>query len=476
MKSKIGEKMIDILLVNPPSPDDSIIIRDLNRSGRTSKERIIWPQTNLAYMAAMVDETLEVEIIDCIAEDMDWKQFEQHLLEKKPRYLVSHVITSLETNDIKTFYLAKQIGECITIAMGPHVTELTEEVLTNHLSLDFIIRGETEITFKELITTLEQNGDLSEVNGIAYRDNGVIKTSDEREFITNLDELPLPRHDLLPLEKYVFPFIASKFTFVISSRGCPYPCTFCRQPIMWDYKVRTRSAKNILEELKMLKKLGVNNFLFHSDTFTINKDIVLELCKMMIDEKLDMKWGCNSRVDTVDQEMLNLMKKAGCWMIAYGIESGSQQILDNTRKEITLDQSVNAVKLTHDIGISVYGYFIIGLPGETKETINETIEFAKELPLTFAIFHVGSPYPGTVFYKEAKEKGWLNFTKWEDVDQGKATPVVYPDLSSDEILKGIKKAYLAFYLRPVVALKVLRQIKNFKDIKHLINITFEHIK
>ena len=237
MNSKIGENMIDILLVNPPSPDDSIIIRDLNRSGRTSKERIIWPQTNLAYMAAMVDETLEVEIIDCIAEDMDWKQFEQYLLEKKPRYLVSHVITSLETNDIKTFYLAKQISECITIAMGPHVTELTEEVLTNHLSLDFIIRGETEITFKELITTLEQNGDLSKVNGIAYRDNGVTKTSDEREFITNLDELPLPRHDLLPLEKYVFPFIASKFTFVISSRGCPYPCTFCRQPIMWDYKV-----------------------------------------------------------------------------------------------------------------------------------------------------------------------------------------------------------------------------------------------
>lgn len=468
--------MIDILLVNPPSPDDSIIIRDLNRSGRTSKERIIWPQTNLAYMAAMVDDTHDVEIIDCIAENIDWQDFEKYLLNKKPRYLVSHVITSLETNDMQTFSIAKKLVNCITIAVGPHVTELAKEVLTKYISLDIIICRETEITFKELINTLENGGDLSKVKGIAYRDDGTIKINESREFIQDLDKLPLPRYDLLPLDKYMFPFIASKFVFVVSSRGCPYPCTFCRQPIMWDYKVRTRSADSIIEELKLLKKLGINNFLFHSDTFTIKKDIVIELCKKIIDEKLEMKWGCNSRVDTVDREMLEWMKKAGCWMIAYGIESGSQQILDNVRKEITIDQARDAVKWAHDIGITVYGYFIIGLPGETFETINETIAFAKKLPVTFALFHVGSPYPGTEFYKEAKENGWLNFTKWEDVDQGRSTPVVYPNLSSEDILNGIKKAHRKFYMRPKTINNVLREVKNIHDLKHLARLALGILK
>ena len=187
--------MIDILLVNPPSPDDSIIIRDLNRSGRTSKERIIWPQTNLAYMAAMVDDTHDVEIIDCIAENIDWQDFEKYLLNKKPRYLVSHVITSLETNDMQTFSIAKKLVNCITIAVGPHVTELAKEVLTKYISLDIIICRETEITFKELINTLENGGDLSKVKGIAYRDDGTIKINESREFIQDLDKLPLTRYD-----------------------------------------------------------------------------------------------------------------------------------------------------------------------------------------------------------------------------------------------------------------------------------------
>ena len=463
--------MVDVLLVNPPSPDGSVIIRDLNRSGRTSKERIIWPQVNLAYLAAVIDNKFSVEIVDCIAENMNWQEFERYIIEKKPRYLLSHVITSLEKNDMKTFDIAKKVlDSCITISVGPHVTELSEEVLKNYPSLDFVIRGEGEITFAELLDKLETGKELDDMKGIAYRDNGTIKINGDRPFIQNLDDLPLPRYDLLPLNKYVYPFIASKFTFVVTSRGCPYPCTFCRQPIMWKGKVRSRSVDSVIKELKLLKSIGVNNFLVHSDTFTVEKKFVLDLCKRMLDEKLNMEWGCNSRVDTVDQEMLKWMKRAGCWMIAYGIESGSQQILDNVKKGATVDQAKNAVIWTNDVGIKVYGYFIIGLPGETLETINETIALAKELPITFALFHVGSPYPGTEFYKEAKEKGWLNFTRWEDVDQGRSTPVVYPDLSSGDIIRGIKKAHIAFYLRPKAIINVLRNVKNFNDLKHLLRL------
>lgn len=245
---------------------------------------------------------------------------------------------------------------------------------------------------------------------------------------------------------------------------------------MWKGKVRSRSVDSVIKELKMLKGIGVNCFLVHSDTFTVEKKFVADLCKRMIDEKLNMQWGCNSRVDTVDPEMLKWMKQAGCWMIAYGIESGSQQILNNAKKGATLDQARNAAIWTNDTGIRVYGYFVIGLPGETFETINETIALAKALPITFALFHVGSPYPGTAFYKEAKEKGWLNFTKWEDIDQGRSTPVVYPNLSSSDIIAGIRKAHLAFYLRPRAIINVLRNIRNFNDLRHLLRLAIGILK
>lgn len=461
--------MTDILFVNPPSPDSSIIIRDLNRSGRTSKEQIIWPQTNLAYLAAIAPSSLSVEIIDCIAEKIKWPEFIQLLEKKKPKYIVSHVITSTATNDFRVFKEAKQYGT-ITITMGPHVTELPKESLRENPCLDFIIMQECEYTFRELIKNLENNSfDLSKILGLAWRKNNQIRINDKRPFIENLDELPIPRHDLMPIDKYVFPFMASKFTFVISSRGCPYPCTFCRQPIMWERKFRTRSAESIMNELRFLKKAGINNFIFHSDTFTMNKEVVKKLCAMMIEEKLNLNWACNSRVDTIDEDTLKLMKEAGCWMIAYGFESGSEKILKNCEKMATVEQGKKMAWLTNKIGIKIYGYFIIGLIGETKETIEETINFSKKLPITFAIFHVASPYPGTKFYNQVVENGWLANKKWEDINQGGTSPINYEQLSGEEILKGIKRAYRAFYFRPSAIINILKSIKNFTDLKHLIN-------
>lgn len=462
--------MTDLLLINPPSPDKSIIIRDLNRSGRTSKEQIIWPQTNLAYLAAMAPDNFKVEILDCIAEKIDWPKFIAILQEKKPRYIISHVITSTASNDFRVFNSAKKLGS-ITITMGPHVTEMPQKSLAENPDLDYIIMNECELTFKELLEKCEHNEkNLEEVLGLAWRNESKeIIVNNPRPFIENLDDLPLPRHDLLPVDKYIFPFMASKFTFVVSSRGCPFPCTFCRQPIMWSGKVRARSAESVLKELRWLKALGIKNFIFHSDTFTINNDIVKKICQMLIAEKLNLDWACNSRVDTVDEETLKLMKAAGCWMIAYGFESGSQKILDLCEKKATMAQGEKIVKITAKIGIKVYGYFIIGLIGETKKTIEETIGFAKRLPITFAIFHVASPYPGTKFYRQVKESGWLTSEKWEDTNQGGTSPINYPELSGAEIMKGIKRAYRSFYLRPKAIINILKAVRNFSDLKHLIS-------
>jgi len=461
---------IDILLVNPPSPDGSIIIRDYNRSGRTSKERIIWPQTSLAYLAAMAPANFNVEIIDCIANKMNWPEFLKLLKEKNPRYIVSHVITSTLHNDLRVFKEAKKNNpKVITITMGPHVTALPEKTLEENPELDFIVLYEPEITFKELLETIEnKKNNFKSIRGLASRKNKQIQINEKREYIENLNQLPIPRHDLLPLKKYQFPFMASSFTFVVPSRGCPYLCTFCRQPIMWARKFRSRSPKNIIKELKFLKKLGLREFIFQADTFTIDKNFVIEICKKIIEEKLNLRWSTNSRIDTIDKEMLLWMKKAGCWMIAYGIESGSQKILDKCKKEITLKQTEKTINLTHEVGIKIYGYFIIGLIGESKKTIEETINLAKKLPITFAIFHTASPYPGTEFYDEIKNNGWLISEKWENINQGIDAPINYPQLSAKEISAGVRKAYRKFYMRPRAIWRIIISLRNIKSIKELV--------
>ena len=474
-KSSVNAK-IDVLFVNPPSPDGSIYIRDIDRSGRYTREGTIWPQANLAYLAAVLEDRYCVDLIDCIAERMTWSKFGTYLTNKKPKYIVTNVISSIISNDIRVADIAKGIN-AKTIAIGPHATALPEKTLREYLRLDFIIIGEAEISLRELIDTIEDGGDLEDVKGIGFRkDEGMIKINDKRPLIHNLDGLPYPRHDLLPLDRYYLPLIGKRYTFVMTSRGCPYECTFCRSPIMWGRKVKKRSPDSIIGELKELKELGVYNFVFHSDTFTLDKKWVLDLCKKMVDEKLNMRWMTNGRADTVDEEMLRWMKRAGCWMIAYGFESGSQKVLDNVKKGLTIDQIKYAAKKTKEVGIKVWGYFIIGLPGETKETIEETIRLSKKLPLYIVNFAIGTPYPGTEFYKLSEKNGWLISTNWEDYDQNYSATVSYDNLSSDDIISGMRRAYRAWYLRPKQIARFTTAVRDINGLKVLLSIGIKHIR
>ena len=467
---------VDVLFVNPPSPDGSIYIRDIDRSGRYTRENTIWPQANLAYLAAVMDDRYRVDLIDCIAERMNWSQFEAYLLKKKPNFIVTNVISSIVSNDVKVADIAKGV-DARTIAIGSHVTALPEETLREYPTLDFIIMGEAEASLRELIDRIENGESLEDVKGIGFRqDDGTIRINEKRPAIENLDDLPYPRHDLLPLDKYRLPLIGKRYTFVMTSRGCPYNCIFCRSPVMWGRKVRQRSPDSIIGELKELKKLGVHSLVFHSDTFTLDKKWVLEFCKKMVDEKLDIRWITNSRADTVDEEMLRWMKRAGCWMIAYGFETGSQKVLDNVKKGITINQIKDVAKWTEESGIKAWGYFIIGLPGETKESIDETIKLSKELPLYSVNFAVGAPYPGTEFHKLAREQGWLISTNWEDFDQNYSAVVSYDSLSSDEIIKGIRRAYRTWYLRPRQIIRLITAMRSIKDLKVLLDTGIKHFR
>jgi len=469
--------VLDALFVNPPSPDGYVYIRDINRSGRRSRERTIWPQTSLAYLAAMAKRAgYSVNVLDCIATEMSWDAYLDYVKENKPRWTVVQAISSVMTNDMYATYLGKRYNSH-TVVVGPHVTALPKETMECFPSCDFGIRGEAEGTLEELLKTVDNGSDLRQVKGLVYRDNGSIKVNEERPFIEDLDSLPIPLHELLPVDRYQLPYIGKRYTFVLHSRGCPNACHFCRQTVMWKSQPRLRSPESICEELKYLDRLGVHNIMFHADTFTQDRDNVMGLCRQILDNNLKVRWICNARIDRVDEEMLGWMKKAGCWMINYGIESGVQDILVKCNKgeTATLEAAREAVMMTKQAGIKVWGYFIIGLVGETHETIKETSRFARSLPLDMVNFAVGAPYPGTVFYQQVAENKWLESEEWEDFDQNYSAIVSYPELSSREIMEGIRRCYIEWFARPRGIWVFLKGMSSWANVVTMFRLAVSHL-
>ena len=487
--------------MNPPAPDGGIWIRSQHRVGRRSREGMIWPQVSLAQMAALLAPDYSVEVVDAIAERMSWPQFEALLREKRPRYYVTQVTGPTLQNDMYGTFLARSLG-ARTIAFGTHVTPLTRETMEPYPSLDFVLRGEPELTLVELIETLESANrragesanqrtsesarrwerlfreadpdwqpawlqedtqhatrntqhasrfthHVSRIKGLAWRNGNEIVINPDRPFIKNLDDLPLPRHDLLPLHRYRVPMIKGPYSFVVTSRGCPANCLFCIKHVSYGRTVRVRSPENVIAELRLLRDLGLRDVHMYADLFTVDREQVVGICELMLQEKLDFRWTCNSRVDFVDEEMLRLMARAGCWMIAWGIESANEAILRRVRKGYRPERAAQALSWARAAGIKNWGYFIIGLPGETEETVRQTIELAKKLPLDLALFHIAAPYPGTPFYQEALEKGWFRpGARWEDVDMDRSTVLDYPQMPAERIEYWARRAFREWAFRP----------------------------
>ncbi len=501
---------VDILFVNPPAPDGGIWIRSQHRVGRRSREGMIWPQVSLAQLAALFPD-YRVEVVDAIATRMDWAAFERLLEEKRPRYYVTHVTAPTLRNDMYGTFLARSLGTT-TIAFGTHVTPIPRETMRAFPSLDFALRGEPELALRELVDTLERtqgglrtaenesqvavpefqtwwpavapefagrlgklfteaepgwrpawlNPDsrdhgLQQIKGLVWRAGNEIVVNSDRPFIRHLDDLPMPRHDLLPLKKYRAPLVRSPYAFVVTSRGCPGGCTFCIKHVSYGQSVRFRSPENIAAELEFLVSLGVRSVNMYADLFTVSREQVMGLCELILERKLQVQWTCNSRVDFVDAEMLRLMGRAGCRWISWGIESGSEEILRRVHKGIDLEQVEQALRWAWQAGIRNWGYFIIGLPGETEETIQQTIRFARRLPLDLVLFHIAAPYPGSPLFFQVVEQGWFRpGTRWEQVDMDRSTVLDYPHLRAEELERWARRAFRAWALRPGPALTYLR--------------------
>ena len=500
---------VDILFVNPPAPDGGVWIRSQHRVGRRSREGTLWPQVDLAQMAALFPD-LRVAIVDAIAERMGWPAFERLLWKHRPRYYVTQVTAPTLQNDMLGVFLARSMG-AVTIAFGTHVTPLPKATLEAFPALDFVLRGEPELTLRELVDTLEAarlsaaesrpweerpslepgfaarltklfsesdpgwrpawamaasemragspegGGQITSgaapglpyIKGLVWRNAGQVALNPDRPFIRNLDDLPLPRHDLLPLNRYRVPLVGGPYAFVVTSRGCPAACRFCIKHVSYGNSVRFRSPENVLDELSLLAALGVKVVNMYADLFTLNREHVMGICQGLVERGLHLRWTCNSRVDFVDPEMLQAMARSGCWMISWGIESGDDGMLQRMRKGITTEQVEQALRWAREAGIKNWGYFIIGLPGETEESIRRTIAFAKRLPLDLVLFHIAAPHPGTPFFFEVMENGWFRpGTRWEEVDMDRSTVLDYPNLRAEELERWASRAFRAWALRP----------------------------
>lgn len=515
------EGTVDVMLVNPPAPDGGIWIRSQHRVGRRSRENMIWPQVSLAQLAAMLHPDYSVEVVDAIATRMPWLEFEQLLRAKQPKYYLTQVTAPTLTNDMYGVFLARSLG-AKTIAFGTHVTPMLRETLERFAALDFVIRGEPELTLRELIDTLEMasgrwyvsNGRLqgtdgraadqdrriyklmvdtdpawqpawsleglsalsdrlSAIKGLGWRRNGEIVANADRPFLANLDNLPMPLHHLLPLDTYRIPMVKGPYTFIVTSRGCTAGCKYCIKHVTYQYSVRLRSPENIMEELWLLHDLGIHNIHMYADLFTVSRDQVVGLCKLIVEQGLKVRWTCNSRVDYVDEEMLQLMGKAGCWMISWGIESGSEEILRRARKGAYPDKVERALSWSKEAGIGNWGYFIIGLPGETEQTIRQTIDFAKRLPLDLALFHIAAPYPGTPFFFDVVENGWFRpGTAWEEVDMDRSTVLDYREtgLTAERLEYWQRRATREWALRPGPIWTMIKGLNSWAGLKSAVDI------
>ena len=495
---------VDILLVNPPTPDGKIWIRSQHRVGRRSRENMIWPQVSLAQLAALLAPEYTVEIVDANAERMSWAEFEGIIRSRQPKFYITQVTAPTLTNDMYGAFLAKSAG-AKTIAFGTHVTPIPRLTMEEFPALDYVLRGEPELTLRELMDFFEGrrpraeidrllrdtdpeyewrtvpadftgpgNPDLSHIKGLVWRRGDEIVVNPDRPFFPDLDALPFPLHHLLPLDKQRMPMIKGPFTFIVTSRGCTAGCRYCIKHVSYQYSIRLRSPRNIVDEIKLLKELGVHNIHMYADLFTVNRDQVMGMCDLLLTENVKVKWTCNSRVDYVDKEMLQMMARAGNYLISWGIESANEQILKRARKGTTAERARESLRHAREAGIKNWGYFIIGLPGETEETIQETIDFAKSLPLDIALFHIAAPYPGTPFFFDVMDNGWFRpGERWESVDMDKSTALDYPGLTKEQLEYHQRRAFREWAFRPGPILTYLKMFNNPAIVKSAVEVGLE---
>ncbi len=430
-----------LILLNPPAKEK--YVKESRCQHRAVVFQSVYPPLTLAYIASLTRNENDVMLIDAIGDGISERRVIDIVQEFDPDLIVVNTTTPTINNDLEVIRKLKRVSNFKSAIFGVHATYFAKELIKSP-QLDIVIKGEPEFTTYELTKK-----ELRDVKGIIYKEKGRVRENTNRDPL-DVNSLPFPAWDLVNLENYRMPIIGESYVLLATGRGCPYDCTFCVSTSYYGKRFRCREVDSVIREIHYDRSMGIRNFFFFVETFTLNKKFVLELCDRIIDEKLDIRWVCNSRVDTVSLEVLEKMKEAGCWLISFGIESSSQKILDNVKKGIRPEQSERAVKMAHQAGIATIGHFIFGLPGETEDSIEKTIKFARGIPLNFAEFYLATPFPGSELFNEIESRDY-NEINWDEVGY-----------SHQNLCKGIelekfrKRAYIGFYLRPRLILRDMR--------------------
>jgi len=381
-------------------------------------------------------------------------------------------ITSYSPTINKSYEMAKAVKEfdsqITTIIGGLHASALPQETLETCPSIDYLVYGEGEHTLYELTYNIIHNKDTQNLKGTALRQDAKIKLNPPRELITDLDSLPFPAREKLELGRYspnLYDYLRPPTTSMFTARGCPFHCTFCSSHHIWGQTMRFMSAKRVFAEVQhCMENYNIRDFYFQDDTFTLSKSRVTELCNLIIKNRLGISWSCYSRVDTVDYELLCLMKEAGCLYIKYGIEAGTESSLRLINKGTTLKQAKEAILWTKKAGIECLGFFILGIPGETLRDAKQTIAFAKALNPDIAIFHICRPLPGSKIYDDFKSNTKTPpLSNWEKLRGLKKyePKLIFGILRKSPFYRLVRRANFSFYLSPGwIIQKIKRFFKN----------------
>lgn len=413
----------------------------------------------LGYLASYLERTTEheVQILDCLQKKYTLPEIQERIKAQSPDLVGITILTPLARSAVAVAKLVKEVSpQIITIGGGPHATYDYVNLLQNY-HFDYVVLGEGEITFTELVNYLAGPTQMrkEKILGIAYRDKeGKIVNTDPRPPIEDLDALPFPARHLVNFKEYIVDGLLPRALEIMGSRGCSHRCIFCSSSHFFG-RWRARSPENIIAELQALIQQypQIKSFLFYDDNFTLNPQRVIKLCRLLIQNGLNhYQWNCLARVDQVNQEMLKLMKRAGCQKISYGIESGSPQILKNINKHLNLETACQAIRATKQAGIEALAFFMIGNPGETRATIKESIKFAQKLNPTSTLWGITQIYPGTGL---AQIQGVENFVEYfyqpELTDPSPFTYICVPTftnpgLDREEAKKIYKRIFRYFTL------------------------------
>lgn len=466
-----------ILVVNPPAFNKKDYIREGRCMQTKSSWAALWMPLSLCYISAFLrDAGHEVKLVDCIAEKMNNRQFIDLSSRYHPDVVILNTAIPSLTGDMNSAEEIKKALPAVKIVIvGMYPTLYGKESLLKFSQIDYAIVDEPEWAVRNLMNALGLNQSPDLVKGLIFRKDGSIIVNERQRLSENkLDDLPFPARDLLKNDAYKLPTNGKRFTLLSVGRGCSGNCIYCVANVYYGRKFRKRSVDSVVNEIEeCVEKYEIYNFLFWGESFTTDSKYGEAICDEIIRRNIKISWSTTSRVDTLNQSLLDKMKSAGCILLGLGIESYDQKVLDNARKGINIQQIEKAVAMVRKSGINSMGHFMFGLPGDTRDSAARSINFAIK-NFDFAQFYCAIPYPETELGRIARVNNWISSNDYTQFELTKSV-MGNESLTPGEVKRIRDSAYRKFYLRPKMFFRTLREVDSLRSFFSVLNF-FEWIK